>query len=123
MKDIAPFQMSLNEIAMFDNAGSQTLFLEPQVNGSSLNDIYQVCKAEFPSHGKGPFVPHIGIAFFRDKKTALALQKQYQEQWKPSHFTIQEIYVMTRIGPTDPFRVHAVIPLGGALLPLMAVPE
>ena len=110
---IQPFSMSLDSIAMFDNGGSQTLYLDPQVSGNQLDSIYRTCKNNFPQQGKGDFVPHIGIAFLRNKGEARRLQTKYQSQWKSISFQVQEIYVMTRQGAEDPFQVHAVIPLGG----------
>lgn len=39
-------------------------------------------------------------------------QKKYQENWNSIHFTVKEIYFLSRTGQNEPFQVRTVIPLG-----------
>lgn len=113
LQTIQPFTMEINEIELYNNNSSFTLYLKPEVPGNIVRDIFDICVSEFPQCTKNEFDPHIGIGYFRKVKEAEALKRKYQSKWKPMKFTIQEVYMMHRRGKESPFEVRDVIPLGG----------
>jgi len=114
LSNIKPFKLSFNQFKVFKNNTSNTLFLDPVVTpGNALQNLYDVVSQIYPgSNQESDFEAHIGVGFFRNPNEAQRLQKKYQSGWKPIDFTVQEIYILSRVRQ-DPFEVRKVITLGG----------
>eukprot|EP01125_Pyxidicula_operculata_P019401 TRINITY_DN7035_c0_g1_i1.p1 TRINITY_DN7035_c0_g1~~TRINITY_DN7035_c0_g1_i1.p1 ORF type:complete len:203 (+),score=25.80 TRINITY_DN7035_c0_g1_i1:31-639(+) len=118
LKDVKPFRVNFAKFALFENRGSQTLYLDPVVEPSgALDALHQKLADGFPEVQKeskqgSQFEAHIGVGFFRDSKTAKQLQAKYQKDWKPIDFMVKEIYIVSRLSQESPFEVRVVIPFG-----------
>ncbi|KAH3764022.1 Endonuclease/exonuclease/phosphatase family protein [Pelomyxa schiedti] len=113
MSRIQPFKVKIDEIKLFNNKGSSTMFLDPITDPpGQLDVLFKICSEAFPDWHGTPFEPHIGIGYFKEKAEAEALAKKYQDAWVPMEFMVQEIYINTRVAEDTPWEVRRVIPLG-----------
>jgi len=131
LANVQPFRLNFSRFELFRNAGSATLYLDPEIEPpTALQDLYDIAAAMYPQvqqqkQKQSAFEPHIGVGYFKKQNEAVRLQKKYQTGWKSLDFVVQEIYIMSRIATDTPFEVRRVIPLGSQSAPPLfaTVPE
>eukprot|EP01105_Mastigella_eilhardi_P018934 TRINITY_DN4427_c0_g1_i1.p1 TRINITY_DN4427_c0_g1~~TRINITY_DN4427_c0_g1_i1.p1 ORF type:complete len:292 (-),score=113.04 TRINITY_DN4427_c0_g1_i1:48-923(-) len=113
LRGFAPFHVRIARFEIYENGGSATLYLAPEVTPSgSMQALFVACRAAFPQLDPKPFDPHIGVGYFRSVAQARALQARYQRGWRTIDFDVKEIYLVSRIAEDTPFEVRRVIALG-----------
>ena len=120
LKGIEPFEINFANFEVFKNNYSSTLYLAPQ-SEKEITQLYNTLIAALPMsiiQKQNNFEPHIGVGYFKDKKDNVdVLQKNYQSNWTPLKFTVQEVYFLRRRSQESPWEVEEIIPLGEKELP------
>jgi 2'-5' RNA ligase len=74
---------------------------------AAVQRVFPHCKHT----GGGEFVPHLTLGQW-SKDTIKQAQQTIQEKWIPIEFEVNEISMISRNGPDDPFEVQETITLG-----------
>ena len=83
-----------------------------------LIQLQSILQDHFPQfndqqkHG-GKFTPHMTLSHFESLDQALKGKERIESWWKPLQFTVEEIYVLKRVGDDGQFHILATLPLGG----------
>jgi len=116
LSGVEPFTVSLKEFKYFGHGG---VWLHPETKKSSaavdlqstLEEIFPFCNDQAEKSEAG-FTPHLSVGQWpkKDLKTATS---QLQENWNPIEWTVKEVYMISREGFDDPFKVRYRVPFGG----------
>lgn len=109
LSKIAPFKVKFEKFEHFSKKDHNLFWLKP--DAKEFQDLYKVINEFYPGERK-EFTPHLTVGHFpKDelKKWSTILNKD----WKPVEWELTEVYLISRDGKDDPFKVRKVIHLKG----------
>ena len=127
---VPPFRVRLDDFRHFKHRKSCTVWLHP--SDPRVEDAWErepgacagvmaaqaALEAAFPFadnlSGISPagFTPHLSVGQWPDRDRALAAAADMRREWRPIEFEVDAVYLISRVGADDPFRIQARIPLG-----------
>lgn len=134
VKKCEPFQVSLDSFGTFGGQSRGVLFLYPRsfrddagmqqsilceegaVEKEPLIQLQSILQEHLPEcddqKKNGKYTPHITLSHFPSLQEALEGQAKLETWWQPKEFSVNEIYVLKRIGDDGQFKILASLPLG-----------
>ena len=127
---VPPFRVRLDDFRHFKHRKSCTVWLhpsDPRVEDAREREpgacagvmaAQAALEAAFPFadnlSGISPagFTPHLSVGQWPDRDRALAAAADMRREWRPIEFEVDAVYLISRVGADDPFRIQARIPLG-----------
>jgi 2'-5' RNA ligase len=102
-RGVEPFKVALETFNYFP--GPKTAWIEP-APAATVKRLQAALQARFPdcddvARFPGGFRPHLSVG-----QGPPALIEQLQSEWTPVDFEANEVSLIRRDGPEDPFRVH-----------------
>eukprot|EP01095_Lingulamoeba_sp_RSL-Kostka_P017838 TRINITY_DN9516_c0_g1_i1.p1 TRINITY_DN9516_c0_g1~~TRINITY_DN9516_c0_g1_i1.p1 ORF type:complete len:326 (+),score=96.68 TRINITY_DN9516_c0_g1_i1:49-1026(+) len=138
LSEIEPFEVTFKEFGYFQHGKrSSTVFLWPQSNNEDKNmtlinndeevtisaevrevqrrleEAFPVCN-DLSTRSDQGFIPHLSVGQFKSRQHTLDMMDQFQGNFESISFTVKELYIISRIGKAEPFKVRSVIPLGSS---------
>ena len=127
---VPPFRVRLDDFRHFKHRKSCTVWLHP--SDPRVEDAWErepgacagvmaaqaALEAAFPFadnlSGISPagFTPHLSVGQWPDRDRAPAAAADMRREWRPIEFEVDAVYLISRVGADDPFRIQARIPLG-----------
>jgi len=122
--DFPPFQVRLSNFGSFHFPKSSALYLEPEFDPPNalhellkkIAEVFPQCNDQVLKSKSGVYVPHMTIGSFKSKGELERVLAGIKAEWVPITFTVQEIYLLNRVG-TDPFEATSIVPLQGSFVP------
>ena len=125
LREVQPFQVTLQEFGLFVHKKSATLWLRPDITPDplALDRLQQALQDAVPdcheqrSSFAGRFTPHMTVTHF-DTCNDFSIsdcedvRQRLQATWQPVTFTCSQVHVMTRQGAAGQFRCRAKLFLG-----------
>lgn len=127
---VPPFRVRLDDFRHFQHRTSCTVWLhpsDPRVEDArepepgacaGVMAAQAALEAAFPfaDHLSGispaGFTPHLSVGQWPDQDRALVAAAEMRREWRPIEFEVDAVYLISRAGADDPFRVQARVPLG-----------
>jgi len=118
---INPFELRFENFDFFEHGQTScTLFLNPITDDpnslsklqSSIESAFPFCNEQSKKTDSG-FHGHLTVGQFRGKKIIERYKKKFEGDWKPFTFTVDRVYVISRVG-MEPFKVKKVIMFDGS---------
>lgn len=117
LSEIKPFTIKFRSFRSFSHG---TVFLHPEVDGgqSPLIQLQLALEKTFPfcddlgKKSKEGFQPHLTVGQW-PKNDLKRSAENLQNDWKSIDFDVKEVYMITRDGFDDPFRIVYRIPFNG----------
>lgn len=103
---IQSFEVKFEKFGCFKKKDS-ILWLEP--TSDKIQGLFGEIEKVIPS-GKTNFTPHLTVGHFPNKEANQYLKK-FNDGWKKVSFEVKEIYMISRKGQDDPFKIIKTIPL------------
>jgi uncharacterized protein (UPF0248 family) len=118
LRDVSPFEVTLDEVRRFQHRSSMTAWLHPRAAPpGALEALQAKLEALFPqcreqsSTSAGGFTPHLSIAQLGKEEDAEARMSEWQ-RLLPITFWIREIHLISR-REDEPFSIRHTLPLAG----------
>jgi 2'-5' RNA ligase/uncharacterized protein (UPF0248 family) len=119
LRDVAPFEVTLDELRRFQHRESRTVWLRPRSEPqgalealqAKLEALFPQCSEQSTVSASG-FTPHLSIAQIHGSDNVEALLSEWQ-RIVPITFPVRAIQLISRRAE-EPFAVRHVIPLGQA---------
>ena len=127
---VPPFRVRLDDFRHFQHRKSCTVWLhpsDPRVEDArepepgacaGVMAAQAALEAAFPfaDHLSGispaGFTPHLSVGQWPDRDRALVAAAEMRREWRPIEFEVDAVYLISRAGADDPFRIQARVPLG-----------
>ena len=123
-----PFRVRLDDFRHFKHRKSCTVWLHP--SDPRVEDAWErepgacagvmaaqaALEAAFPFadnlSGISPagFTPHLSVGQWPDRDRALAAAADMRREWRPIEFEVDAVYLISRVGADDPFRIQRAHP-------------
>jgi len=126
ISSLSPFKLTFNKFNYFPHG---TVWLLPETKNKEANTLQNLLEKTFPfckdlsdKSGEG-FTPHLSVGQWPKKDLKSAVES-LQKKWSGIEFTVSEVYMISREGFDDPFKVIFKVPLAnGAIEQVSNVPK
>jgi len=118
LADTKPFKILFKDMKFFQHKGSCTLWLNPTTESPELVKLNGSLEKAFPycndlsAKSDNGFTPHLSLGQFARKDVEGRI-KEFESNWNPIEFECSEVYMISREGFNDPFKVIYRVPFGG----------
>lgn len=109
LSKLPPFKVKFEKFESFEKKDHHLFWLKPF--GNEFQELFKVINEIYPGERK-EFTPHLTVGQFpKDEKKKWS--ENLNKIWKPVEWELQEVYLISRDGKDDPFKVRKVIHLKG----------
>jgi 2'-5' RNA ligase len=117
LRNLEPFEVTLAQFGAFHQRSSSVLYCIPEVTrgpSDSIAQLHALVGSVFPNCMKPvPFIPHMTVTHStgrEDCENSIALLSKW---WVPVTYTVDQVHLISRKGPTKPFELSHRVFLGG----------
>ncbi|KRX00483.1 RNA ligase/cyclic nucleotide phosphodiesterase [Pseudocohnilembus persalinus] len=118
-ENLEPFKITLNKFQHFDHGKKSVMYLEPETSDKqeSIKNILKIILKKKPFlndqniKSENGFTPHLTCGQFGTANIEHEKQK-FQKNWKPIEFKVEEVFLISREGTENPFKVIQKLKLG-----------
>lgn len=113
LNQIKPFNITFDKINYFKHRNSYTAWMNPKSDSNTtLNTLYDLCSNLYSfNKTRRVFTPHMTIGQFNNINDINDMIKNVS--WKPINTEVNGLYLISRKGKNDPFKIYYKIPFEG----------